>query len=136
MKISTILIFSFLVLLSCEDKQIEPTNFQGNWKLSEVLADPGDGSGTFQPVDNDDTILLFENLTFTTNFNLCSQMSQSQAKSGEYDTTNMVFIVDDCNLSNGSKTKYSFELNDLNQLILYYPMCIEPCASKFIKISE
>ena len=41
-------------LQACTEEETD--DLRNKWKLIEVLADPGDGSGTFQPVESDKTI--------------------------------------------------------------------------------
>lgn len=38
--------------------QLHNSSIVGKWKLSEYLADPGDGSGTWQPADHHIRVIL------------------------------------------------------------------------------
>lgn len=51
MKKIVLLIAAFFSLVACEKiaTKTENNSIVGKWKLSEYLADPGDGSGTWQP---------------------------------------------------------------------------------------
>lgn len=122
-----------ILLLGCADTQVGIGDLTGTWRLVEILADPGDGSGTFQPVDSDNTIQFFNDLTFQTNNSLCGHLNpDSQTSVGAVDTTQMTLVIDGCEYD-GLQVEYHFELNEYGQFILYFP-CIEPCANKYIKI--
>ena len=53
----TAILFS-LVACKKTDNQTINRSIIGKWKLSESLADPGDGSGTWHPVDSSNPIYL------------------------------------------------------------------------------
>ena len=134
-----VLIFMLTIgifLNSCSEKEIDPSELVGLWQLSEVLADPGDGSGTFQPVDGKERIIqFFIDGSFKTPGTFCqTDIRLFEESTGVYDTTRNVLIIDDC-IFNEVQIEYSYELNDLGELIIYFP-CIEPCANKYIKISN
>ncbi len=106
------------------------------WQLSETLMDPGDGSGTFQPIDSDYKIKFFSdgNLWVDGGTFCTATLILYDKFNGEYDTTKNVLTPYDCKF-NGKQIEYSYELNEKNELIVYLP-CIEPCANKFVKISS
>lgn len=120
-------------MFSC-DKDENPVNepentLIGNWKLIEVLADPGDGSGTFNAVQSS-KIITFENGgIITSNGNLCDMsINSDDATSGTYSITDMTF-----NSTNCSNPDYDFTFDkNGNILIINYP-CIEPCRAKYEK---
>lgn len=77
MKKKTFLLLVAGVLFSCNNDDNPNPNLYliGTWNLIEVLADTGDGNGTFQPVDSNQTIELKNQLlvlNFTSNKG-CSQ---------------------------------------------------------------
>ncbi|WP_340201234.1 hypothetical protein [Ascidiimonas sp. W6] len=85
MKKLAIPFLAFLLLSSCDDddtKNIDITS--GTWRLVEQLADPGDGSGTFQPVRSEKTLQFLENGSVVTNKSLCDPYSEEQIASGTY----------------------------------------------------
>lgn len=125
--------FSALLFFRCEEN-IEPTTLEGQWQLIETLADPGDGSGTFDAIESDQRINLFPDLSFTSTKSLCQQYTVGFPPQGEgtYDTTSMVITPTNCSFDD-RQIKYNFELDENDGLIIYYP-CIEPCASKYRKI--
>lgn len=126
MTIRNILLFSFLLSISSCKKQKDP-QLISEWRLIEVLADPGDGSGTFQPVISDKTIEFFSDGTVTSNGNLCTMSSPSgTGSSGSYDETEMTVTPDNCGVA---AFVILYELSGEN-LILSYP-CIEACREKY-----
>ncbi|WP_417612368.1 hypothetical protein [Owenweeksia hongkongensis] len=121
----------FLLILgtiaSCskdDDKQTE-TATGDTYKLIEVLADPGDGSGTFQPVSSNKTIEFKTNGTVVSNGKLCDMsISSNSGTTGTYSFTDSTITSANC-------SKLPFEITG-NHLIIFYP-CIEPCQGKFEK---
>ncbi len=129
----TVFIFS---CSSNNDSQTEDTELLGKWKLTEQLADPGDGSGVFVEINSYRVIEFFSDDTVVVNGDLCHMSSEV----GSQNSGNFLELIDneyydgeiipnDCNL-NGWKIFYLLEENSL---ILWYP-CIEGCGQKFIKI--
>ncbi|MEZ4793062.1 MAG: hypothetical protein R2783_06270 [Gelidibacter sp.] len=68
------LVFSMLMMLmSCSDDDDQGNNQSeviGNWKLIQVYSYPGDGSGTFEDVVSQKTVLFHANGTVTSNGSL------------------------------------------------------------------
>ena len=124
-------LFTAAILFSCNNDDDSNTNVEitGNWKLIEVLADPGDGSGTFSSVESE-KIITFENGgIITSNGNLCDMsISSNNQTSGTYSNSESTFNSSECNNPDYS---YAFEQNG-NILIIHYP-CIEPCQAKYQK---
>jgi hypothetical protein len=124
-------LFTAGILFSCNNDDDSNTNVKltGNWKLIEVLADPGDGSGTFSSVESE-KIITFENGgIITSNGNLCDMsISSNSQTSGTYSNSELTFNSSECNNPDYS---YTFEQNG-NILIINYP-CIEPCQAKYQK---
>lgn len=117
-----------MTLFSCNKVEISSKNSPliGNWKLTEILADPGNGSGTFNPVTSNKTLTFDANGTVSSNGTICDMSTVSNTSStGTYTTTT--------NSINSSSTTIIYELTGTT-LILNYP-CIEPCKAKYIKIS-
>ena len=80
------------ILLSCSSDNTKPETHHegllGKWKLIEQLADPGDGSGTFNPVESDRTIEFFSDGTITVNGSLCYMSTGVETNSsGTYEVT-------------------------------------------------
>ncbi len=117
-------------LLSCHKKeQVEVVNgpLVGTWKLKEILADPGDGSGKFMAVTSDKQLTFDNNGKVTCNGAICYLTTQSnKSSSGTYDETNSTITSADC-----QKYNVKYELTG-NTLILFYPF-YEAFQAKFIK---
>lgn len=128
MKKAALFLISLGLISSCsknEDKQTE-TSSSDTYHLIEILADPGDGSGTFQPVSSNKTIEFKANGTVVSNGELCEMSTSSNsASAGTYSFTDSTITSANCN-------KLPFKISG-KHLIIFYP-CIEPCQGKFEKI--
>ncbi len=119
------------ILFSCnnDDDSNSNTELIGNWKLIEVLADPGDGSGIFSAVNSEKIITFESGGTITSNGILCDMsINTDNMTSGTYSISESTFNSSDCI---NPDYNYTFEQNG-NILIINYP-CIEPCQAKYIK---
>lgn len=136
---TVVLVFIFSCT-SDDSKPSEEKNLLGKWKLIEQLADPGDGSGTFLPIESNRTIEFFSDGTVQINGILCYMSSEvGDKESGTYnlitdsntDAENVgVILPNTCN-SRSAKVYFDLPLN--GDLILWY-LCIEGCGQKFEKI--
>lgn len=141
---NSLILFMLLMIFSCTTKEAKPDiknqDLIGKWKVIEQLADPGDGSGTFNPIESDRTIQFFSDGTVTINGDLCYMSSGAGAEtSGTFeiiaenttDTSHdgIIFPIG-CDYP---ETKIYFDLPVSGNLILWY-LCIEGCAEKFKKI--
>ena len=128
------LIFTLIavgILFSCnnDDDSNSNTELTGNWKLIEVLLDPGDGSGTFSSIESEKIITFESGGIITSNGNLCDMSINSDNQtSGTYSNSESTFNSADCN---NPDYNFTFEQNE-SILIINYP-CIEPCQAKYIK---
>ncbi|OBX27182.1 hypothetical protein LX77_02692 [Gelidibacter algens] len=128
------LIFTLItvgILFSCNknDDSNSNTELIGNWKLIEVLADPGDGNGTYSAVESEKIITFHSDGTLTSNGTLCDMsIEANNSTSGTYSISNLTFSTAVCN---NSDYEYQLEQNG-NILIITYP-CIEPCKAKYTK---
>ncbi|HHZ81758.1 MAG TPA: hypothetical protein EYN28_05905 [Flavobacteriales bacterium] len=120
------LLFSLAIMMafaSC-DNCIE-SQIIDRYYLIEVLADPGDGSGTFQAVESDKFIEFYSDGTVTSNGELCGMgIDSNSATSGTYS-------LDTYTISTSSCMDLNFEVTG-DEVILDYP-CFEPCRAKFLK---
>tara|TARA_B110000091_G_C13601222_1_gene384770 strand:- start:229 stop:612 length:384 start_codon:yes stop_codon:yes gene_type:complete len=121
---SVSIITALVTLGSCDncEEEIIPDRYY----LIEVLADPGDGSGTFLPVESDKYLEFHTDGTITSNGELCSMGVESDSPSfGNYNQdTNTITTTSWC-------LELSYEM-DGDEVILIY-QCFEACRSKFIK---
>lgn len=125
----TFLLMLSVVLVSC--KKEEDPALVNKWHLIEQLADPGDGSGTFQPVSSNKTVEFFEDGTITSNGSLCGMSSEvGSGSSGTYSTADSTITVDNCGFD--PPNPMTFEMQGEN-LIINYP-CIEPCREKYEQV--
>jgi hypothetical protein len=132
MKNKLILIISIIILFSCSDDQDDKNNniVVSKWQLAEVLVDPGDGSGTFQPVSSSKTIEFYNDGTLYSNGTICNISTDSNANFyGTYSAQDMTLSSSQCQ-SQDLPTNYEMTQTTL---IIYYP-CIEACAEKYIKV--
>lgn len=132
MKKSIYLIILLGVLFSCNKNDNETTNnsaLVGSWKLIAILSDPGNGSGIFNPVISNKTIVFDNNGNLSSNGTICNMSTDSNTSStGNYIEANTSIISSSC-----QNLTIKYELSG-NTLILNYP-CIEPCKAKYIKIN-
>ena len=130
MKKSILLLLLLNLLISCNknDQELAPASLIGTWKLTEILQDPGDGSGTFQPVNSNKKIVFVISNQVTSNGVICDMSINSDTFStGSYsDATKTINPYDCQNLT------INYEV-DASSLILSY-RCIEGCRAKYIKV--
>lgn len=129
-----IIFFALIALLcSCnndDDNDTPDTELVGNWKLTEILSDPGDGSGTFIAVVSEKEMEFYTDGSVISNGALCNISTQSDTPSeGTYSITDGTISSPLCNTS---QFNIYFEIDGSN-LIINYP-CIEACRAKFLKI--
>jgi hypothetical protein len=118
-----------LVINCSDDPEVEDITLVGRWQLIEVLNDPGDLSGTFEPVDSDKYIEFLLDGEVRSNGNLCSSGgNMDNPSSGNYILPDSILSIDDCPRPYGPTL---FRIENGN-LILSYP-CIEPCEEKYSK---
>jgi len=130
----TILLLAFVgILISCskdENDNSETTELIGQWKLIEQLADPGDGSGTFQSIDSQKKLEFFQDGTITSlNGSLCEPYSDEQISTGTYSLSENRIVTSCQNTNIGS---IGFEIEN-NNLILNF-ISNEGLSQKFEKV--
>jgi hypothetical protein len=131
-KIIAPLVIIILLFSSCSDDSSENVKLVGKWKLIEVLADPGDGSGVFRSVNSDKTIEFFSDGTVKSNGSLCyMNIGSDQRGEGTYSLEENTITPKNCSL-NEVDIKIFYEFNN-SKLILNF-FCFEPCREKFVKI--
>lgn len=129
MKNKILLLLAVSLMFSCSNNtEGLKTELIGKWKLIEILADPGDGSGTFEPVRSNKTIEFKSNGTLTTNNSLCDPYSDEMISSGTYENNTITTGCQDPNIAT-----IFFELNN-ESLILNF-ISNEGYSQKFEKIN-
>lgn len=123
-----ILFFTVIILTVFSCSKDGRNELQGTWKLTEVLADPGDGSGTFIPVSSNKKLIFSNDGNLSSNGDICDMSIESNENStGTYLEANATI-----NSSHCPDYTITYILNG-STLILVYP-CFEPCKAKYIKI--
>jgi len=108
-----------------DDMKSNCSDIVGSWKLTEVLADPGDGSGTFHSVTSSKTLKFNKSGNVTSNGSICEMSIESNSNSS-------ATYSEDNETINCQNTEIRYELNG-NTLVLTYP-CFEACEAKYIKV--
>ena len=127
MRLNYNLLFLAFIFLFASCKKEDGPELVNSWKLIEILADPGDGSGTFQAVSSTKIVSFFANGTVTSNGQLCNMGTQSNPSSeGTYVEAETAITPDNCGIA-PFVIYYEF---DGSNLILNYP-CIEACREKY-----
>ncbi|UZR98149.1 lipocalin family protein [Chondrinema litorale] len=128
-----------MIVIACmaftcdENEEVELTaGIVGKWKLKEIYADPGNGSGKFNEVESDKTITFLASNEVSTNESLCNLGNNSNGSStGIYSLQDSTITPTDCDYGD---FKIHFVVES-SYLILYYP-CIEGCGEKYEKVSN
>ena len=131
MKKLLLLLLPLFILLSCNRNNSPEvtTDLVGTWLLKEVLADPGDGSGTFMAVDSDKTMAFYSDGTVTSNGLLCDlSITSSTPSSGIYNVVESTFRTGDCNFP-----EFDYQYTHTGTELIVHYFCIEACSGKFIK---
>ncbi len=99
----------------------------GRWRLVEILADPGDGSGRFHPVSSDKILEFYSDGIVKSNGRICNMsVSADSPSSAKYSLIDSTITSPDCTYL---PFKITFkQIGDT--LIVNYP-CIEPCREKY-----
>jgi hypothetical protein len=125
-----LLIFAGFIF-SCDrkDEKTIDSDIVGKWGLIEVLADPGDGSGTFHSVSSNKIIEFRANGTVSSNGSICDMsIEANESSNGTYSLADSTINSSNCSYS---PMKITFEIQGSN-LIINYP-CIEACRAKYVK---
>ncbi len=116
-----------VLVAGCEKNTSKEMNrsLAGTWKEFQYLADPGDGSGTWQN-GNGLTLTINEDLTYSTDkdFSFWGNSGKITLLSDSTFTINRPL--------SGADLPLNFKLKD-GVLEVHY-LCIEPCGSRFRKI--
>ena len=125
-----LIIVVFLALLNCSND--DDITIIGKWKLVQVLADPGDGSGVFRGIESNKTIEFFNDETFSSNGDFCFMTSSTDIESaGTYSEFDNKIFVEACRNLAGTELSYRRQ----GKVLIISFFCFEACAQKFIKIN-
>jgi hypothetical protein len=118
------------VLISC-NKSDDNTDCDliGTWKLIEVLADPGDGSGTFHSVSSEKILEFQSDGTVWSNGSICDMSIEAvSSNSGTYSLSDSTINSSDC-----PNTPIKIRFHKIGStLTVSYP-CDEACIAKYVK---
>jgi hypothetical protein len=111
----------FLITLACTKSADNNSSIIGRWKLTETLADPGDGSGKWMPATTNYIIQFNEDSTAYEN------------PVNPYRNVNRYSVTNDSTLtlfySNG--TSFSFYFKIESNTLTITGGCIEACGAKY-----
>ena len=134
--ISLVLVLTVL-FFSCKkdenrlDTLRSDNGFIGEWKLTAVSFDIGNGQGAFKSVKSDKTIEFHPDGTLTSNgsiYNITSIESNSPSN-GTYSLIDSTIYASDFPI-NSFPNRFKKEGGTL---VIYFGGCIEPCKAKFLK---
>lgn len=134
-KYIALLLLTTLFISCSEDngRKSETAAFLGQWKMTEVYIDPGDGSGAYEPVTENKIITFQKNGNVTSNYSLCELgISTTGSYSAPYFADEDHIVAKSC--GNAADFNIDYHLID-GKLILSYP-CFEACGYKFERITE
>ncbi|HKL34943.1 MAG TPA: hypothetical protein VJ899_01490 [Salegentibacter sp.] len=130
-----LLIFFFATIASCSTTLSGPANLEtkeitGKWQLTETLADPGDGSGSWRTVENGRVLEFGEDGMVFSSTSFCNGEEINEA----------AYEVSEKMISSNCADKIftlRYELKE-GSLFVYphNPACIEACGSKYRKIED
>ncbi len=121
-----------LVCAACakEDSLVVSSGLTGTWELREIYADPGDGSGTFQPVTSDKVIVFRPDGSFRSNGSFCQNLGNTDGEGrGSYS-------VGDSTLSPDCDAPRPLPLVLRGDTLDIYFFCIEGCGERYRKVSD
>ena len=120
---------ALMVFCACSNDR--NSELEGRWKLIAVLADPGDGSGTFQPATQE-KFLEFggTNIVVSNESHCLFSNDPEKGKEGTYSVSESRLYFD----CESGEESYGFTLIN-GELILNFPRCIEPCQEKYEKVN-
>ncbi len=126
-----LVLLSILFACKSDDDQTENPEITGEWLLIEMLADPGDGSGEFRPVDSAKRLSILTDGTWSSNGDICSFSDVvTSATSGTYEESDNGISIE---CAGPFPTPLQLGLDNDDNLIVAFA-CIEPCLQKFRRI--
>ncbi len=124
-------VFAFYGCESDDENDDKVNGISGQWILIEMLADPGDGSGEFIPVESEKSISFNDDRTFVSNGDICSFSTLADNPTeGTYSESENGYTID-CDTPFPSPLNLSIDEGDL--IIAF--SCIEPCLQKFRRLN-
>lgn len=100
-----------------------PVVLTGRWKLTETLADPGDGSGKWARVKKNENFYI----EFDKNGGFSSAQSSNINTYRVTDSVTIEFTLND-------KTTHNYRYYINRSILTLMPPCIEPCGMRYVRI--
>ncbi len=99
-KLKVITVLFLITFTACSEDSTEVEEREenaavlGSWKLTEQMADPGDGSGTFQPIKSEKILVFNSNgVVESKNGSLCSPYSDEMLGSGTFSSADSLIYT-------------------------------------------
>lgn len=127
MKKLLLLLTVTIIFISCDnddDNTTVSTSIVGNWELVAMLADPGDGSGVFQPASGK-SLQFTDQGVVNCNVSFCFGSLTQATTTGTYDSTTTTIDVDNCT--------GTYVLNGNTLEVSHF--CIEPCGERYVRVN-
>lgn len=134
-------IFLFLFILygcseevnPCDNPEFDCTaSVESHWELIEVLADPGNGSGSFNEVSSERNIIFLTDNTFISEGLLCNpDLTNTEIHTGNirYGDSENTLEFEACD-NTIDQVRFVIEGDEL----LVYFQCIEACIHKYKRV--
>ena len=126
------LAFALLLVIasSCSKSSSSGNNnsIEGKWKLIESLADPGDGSGKWQPADPSHPLYI----DFTPDGRLVSTSGFSGYDRYQLNADSTRIILKKSTGTEQLEVFYTLE----NPILTINPPCIEPCGLRYTRVKK
>ncbi len=115
-------LFLFVAFTACATINTSST-LAGRWRLTETLADPGDGSANWRPVGSTESYLALN--------------SDGSVVSTEFPNYQSYAILDsnkiEFTLKDNRKQAVSYRID--GAVLILSPRCIEACGSKYMRVN-
>lgn len=140
-KILALIILSF-VFVSCKEDPNPCSGYgfectaavESHWELVEIYSNIGSGPGSFNPIESERTITIFENGDFISKGSMCSlDATNTEIQTGEIEhtTTESKMVFSACNGTNETD-ELTFTV-DGDEMIVEFT-CFEGCAHKYKRV--
>uniref|UniRef100_UPI0037DC77FD lipocalin family protein n=1 Tax=Zhouia sp. PK063 TaxID=3373602 RepID=UPI0037DC77FD len=128
-KITLILVVCFAIISCSDNDDTTNTSIYGTYKLVATYMDPGDGSGTYEPVSSNKTITFKEDGTVTSNGDLCTMTIDTDvASSGTFSLVDSTYTSSSC-----SNPEYAYPFEVSGNTVIVHFSCFEGCGFKYKK---
>jgi len=128
--IQLLLLVLVFFVAACDKDSLQPNDntLTGKWKLSETLADPGDGNGKWTTVAKKKP---YDYVEFKENGDLAGNFFTEYKSYMLKDDITIQFSIDE---DRKQEYKYNIENGVLTMSPSYPSSCIEACGIRFVKV--